>query len=90
MSRRRTRCLPLWPTSTAPPPTQWIAFCGRIIEEADARELDLRDGPRPAGICPRCWPRAKATVEARIAFSLVEPGSSQRTCFSIYPPRSAP
>ena len=58
MSRRSTRCLPLFPTSCAPPPTQWVAFCGRTIEEQDARDYDVPTGSRPEGVCRSCWPRA--------------------------------
>ena len=61
MSRRKTRCIPLMPTSPAPPPTDWHTYCGRIIDEVQARwpELWPECGQnRPLDFCHQCWNRA--------------------------------
>lgn len=76
MSRRKTRCIPWFPTSPAPPPTDWRAYCGRVIEEADARwpsRWPAPNGlPRLLGICPSCWKRAAEILQMRVTIGRID------------------
>jgi len=75
MSRRKTRCIPLMPTSPAPPPTDWHTYCGRIIDEVQARwpESWPESGQnRPIGLCPQCWKRAAVMIATGVTIGLVD------------------
>lgn len=84
MTRRRTKCLPLYADGPAPPPSQWVSFCARIVEDEESTWVERPLGPRPDGICPRCWPRAVAMFQHGVTIERLYPPSQGATMLPTY------
>lgn len=64
MSKRKTKCLALLPTSCAPW-SPWRTACGKVQDE-DALTLDwpLDATERPDGLCRVCWAKMRSVAAA--------------------------